>query len=256
MPVCLEKCRDIAHGGLRTHYGHWEGQGLSNAADMIYAALVLALDAAEPLWSLLGRLDAGDADLRARLRQLPKFGQGYAPVDAVGARLVSMMAEALEHQRTPLRSALALGHLAGGENMHIAYGLLMGPTLDGRHAGDNLGDSLAGSQGVTGTPTEVLRSLCTLDHSRLIAGNVSTLRLLPADFATAETRANVVALLRAYIAEGGSQLQLNVVDAATLRRAQAHPEGYRGLMVRVAGYSADFTQCGKVLQDEIIARLG
>jgi pyruvate-formate lyase len=89
-----------------------------------------------------------------------------------------------------------------------------------------------------------------------VAGNVSTLRLLPADFATPEARANVVALLRAYIAEGGSQLQLNVVDAATLRKAQAHPDEYRGLMVRVAGYSADFTQCGRKLQDEIIARLG
>jgi pyruvate-formate lyase len=254
MPVCLERCRDICHGGLRSHYGHWEGQGLSNAADMIYAALVLAFDEGEPLWSLLGRVDAEGAELRARLRSLPRFGQGHPSVDAVAARLVSMMAEALERQSTPLRSALMLGHLAGGENMHIAYGLVMGPTLDGRRAGETLGDSLAGSQGITRSPTEVLRSLCTLDHSRLIAGSVSTLRLLPQDFATAEARSKVVALIRAYVAEGGSQLQINTVDPATLRQAQAAPQDYRGLMVRVAGYSADFTQCGRVLQDEIISR--
>jgi len=53
---------------------------------------------------------------------------------------------------------------------------------------------------------------------------------------------------------GGSQLQLNVVDAATLRKAQVEPQEHRGLLVRVAGYSADFTQIGKSLQDEIIAR--
>jgi formate C-acetyltransferase len=53
---------------------------------------------------------------------------------------------------------------------------------------------------------------------------------------------------------GGSQLQCNMVDAATLRRAQACPQDYRGLMVRVAGYSAEFTHMGKTLQDEIIAR--
>ena len=255
MPVCLERCRDICHGGLRSHYGHWEGQGLSNAADMIYAALVLAFDEGEPLWALLGRVDAEDAALRARLRRLPRFGQGHPSVDAVAARVVSMMSEALERQSTPLRSALVLGHLAGGENMHIAYGLVMGPTLDGRRAGETLGDSLAGSQGITRSPTEVLRSLCTLDHSRLVAGNISTLRLLPQDFATAAARAKVAALIRAYMAEGGSQLQINTVDAATLRQAQAAPQDYRGLMVRVAGYSADFTQCGKALQDEIISRM-
>lgn len=256
MPVCLERCRDICHGGLRTHYGHWEGQGLTNAADMIYAALVLSCDEGEPLWSLFARLDAGEAELMARLRGMPRFGQGHAPVDSVGARLVSMMADALEQQRTPLRSALMLGHLAGGENMHIAYGMVMGATLDGRRAGETLGDSLAGSQAVTGAPTRVIQSLCTLDHSRMIAGNVSTLRLLPADFATPETRRKVVGLIRTFMAEGGSQLQINTLDAATLRKAQANPQDYRGLMVRVAGYSADFTQCGRVLQDEIISRTG
>jgi formate C-acetyltransferase len=254
MPVCLERCRDIAHGGLRSHYGHWEGQGLPNAADMIFAALVLALDEGRPLAELLRRLDEGDEAFTMRLRQLPKFGQGHAPVDAVGARLVSMMSEALERQRTPLREALVLGHLAGGENMHIAYGLVMGPTLDGRRAGETLADSLAGSQGVTGSPTAVVRSLCSLDHSRLIAGNVSTLRLLPADFKDEEARRKVVSLVRTFVAEGGSQLQINVLDAETLRRAQECPQEYRGLMVRVAGYSADFTHCGKTLQDEIISR--
>jgi formate C-acetyltransferase len=165
------------------------------------------------------------------------------------------MADALERRRTPLRSALVLGHLAGGENMHVAYGRRMGATLDGRRAGETLADSLAGSQGKTlAGPTAVIRSVCRLDHSRLIAGNVSTLRLNPADFATPGARRNVVALIRSFVALGGSQLQLNLVDAATLREAQAHPEAHRGLLVRVAGYSADFTEMGRHLQDEIIAR--
>ena len=88
----------------------------------------------------------------------------------------------------------------------------------------------------------------------MIAGNVSTLRLSERDFATAADRANVVSLIRAFVALGGSQLQINVADAATLRRAQADPARYEGLMVRVAGYSADFTRMGRALQDEIIAR--
>jgi formate C-acetyltransferase len=176
-------------------------------------------------------------------------------VDTIAARLVELLANALESRSTPLRRALVLGHLAGGENMHLCYGRLMGPTLDGRRAGEPLADSLAGAPGQTlGGPTAVIRSLCRLDHSRLVAGNVSTLRLNPSDFRTAEARHNVVSLIRTFVALGGSQLQLNLVDPATLRAAQADPEHYAGLLVRVAGYSADFTRMGRALQDEIIAR--
>jgi formate C-acetyltransferase len=76
----------------------------------------------------------------------------------------------------------------------------------------------------------------------------------PTDLATPDGRRNVAALVRAFVAGGGSQLQLNVADAATLRDAQAHPERYPDLLVRVAGYSAAFATLGKPLQDEIIAR--
>lgn len=254
MPVCLDRCKDVALGGAETHYGHWEAMGLPNAAEMLLAAERLGL-AAGRLPGLLEGLDAQDPATLAQLRSLPRFGNGDAEVDAIAARLVTMLADALERRNTPLRTALVLGHLAGGENMHIGYGLRMGPTLDGRKAGQPLADSLAASQGkATGGPTALIRSLCRLDHSRLIAGNISTLRLCPADFATEAERDKVVALIRTFVELGGSQLQINVADTQTLRRAQENPDSYEGLMVRVAGYSADFTHLGRSLQDEIIAR--
>ena len=256
MPVALERCKDIARGGAETHYGHWEAMGLPNAADMLHAAGRLAFDEGVPLAGLLARLDAGDPELLARLKRMPRFGNGNAEVDGIAARLVTLMADALERRSTPLRKALVLGHLAGGENMHIAYGALMGATLDGRRAGQTLADSLAGSQGQCAAgPTALVHSLCALDHSRLVAGNVSTLQLGPHELATPESRAKVVALIRSFVAMGGSQLQINVMDPQTLRRAQENPEEHRGLMVRVAGYSADFTRIGRTLQDEIIARV-
>lgn len=255
MPVVLERCHDLLRGGAESYFGHWEAIGLPNAADMVYAALQLGGEADTTLARLYARLDGGDPALHARLRALPKFGNDCAAVDEIGARLVHLLADALERRATPLRAALVLGHLAGGENMHIAYGRLMGATLDGRPAGEPLADSLAGAQGRTRAgPTAVVRSLCRLDHSRLVAGNVSTLRLSRADFASPRARADVVALIRGFVALGGSQLQINVVDAATLRAAQADPARHEGLMVRVAGYSAEFTHIGKTLQDEIIAR--
>jgi len=131
----------------------------------------------------------------------------------------------------------------------------MGATLDGRAPGSPLADSLAGSQACTTRgPTAVISSLCALDHSRMVAGNISTLRLSPSDFRSMSARDRVKALVRTFVAMGGSQLQINVADAETLRAAQARPEEYRGLLVRVAGYSADFTSIGRTLQDEIISR--
>jgi len=88
----------------------------------------------------------------------------------------------------------------------------------------------------------------------MVAGNVSTLRLTRSDCADALGRRKVVDLVRAFVALGGSQLQINAIDDADLRATQANPREYEGLMVRVAGYSADFTHIGTTLQDEIIAR--
>jgi len=256
MPVCLDKCKDVVHGGADSYIGQWEGMGLPNAADMIYAAESLAFDRGEEnLCSLFEGLEQHDPAVLARLRSLPKFGNNHAGVDAIGARLIRLVADALEKRSTPVRSALTLGHLAGGENMHLAYGMVMGPTLDGRAKGQTLADSLAGSQGYTTSgPTAVIRSVCSLDHSRLCAGNITTLRLSTTEFATPESRAKVVSLIRAFVAMGGSQLQMNVADAEVMRQAQKNPAAHSGLLVRVAGYSADFTGIGKTLQDEIIAR--
>lgn len=255
MPCCLARGVDMAHGGAESYYAHWAGVGLSNAADMLNTAESMAFSGGMALAELYARLDADDPALRSAIRDLPKFGNDAPAVDDLTHRVLVMLADALERRSTPLRQRLVLGHLSGGQNMHIDYGRIMGATLDGRRAGQPLADSLAGAQGrATSGPTALVASLCRLDHSRMVAGNVSTLLLNERNFATAESRRQVVSLLRTYMALGGSQLQLNVVDAATLRKAQEQPEEYRGLMVRVAGYSADFTHVGRTLQDEIIAR--
>jgi formate C-acetyltransferase len=255
MPCCLERCTDIGRGGAETYLAQWAGVGLPNATDMLYSAYQLMEVEGKSLAEAFRLLDSGDAALYARLNKLPKFGNDCEEVDAFGVELLNRIGNALERRRTPLRQALTFGHLSGGQNMHIDCGRLMGATLDGRKAGQTLSDSLAGAQGraVSG-PTALIRSICRLDHSKMSGGTVSTLMLNEKDMATPEGRLQVAALVKAYVVLGGSQLQINFVDAATLRCAQDSPEEYRGLMVRVAGYSAEFTHVGRKLQDEIIAR--
>ncbi len=255
MPCCLRNGRDAAHGGAETYMGHWEAVGLPNAVDMLSAAGTLRGELNMSLRELFEKLDAGDERVIRAARRVTKFGNDNPDKDTAANRLLTMMAQALERRRTAMRTKLTLGHLAGGENMHIAYGLQMGATLDGRRKGDPLADSLAGSQGVTTEgPTAVIRSLSRIDHSQLIAGSVCTLRLNRQDFSTVSNRSRIAALVRSYMQMGGGQLQLNAVDVEELRKAQASPEDHRGLIVRVAGYSADFTHLGKTLQDEIITR--
>lgn len=254
-PCCLENGQDVIRGGLKTYYGHWEAIGLPNAANMIYSANKFAWESKNSLADLMQKSEIEqDEELLQKLRRLPKFGIGDESVDCIAAKAVEILSRALESKSPGLRRNLLLGHLAGGENMHIAYGKHMPATLDGRRAGQPLADSMAGSQGVASPPTAVIKSICRLDHSRLQAGNVSTLRMTPADFATENDRRNVVALLRTFIAMGGSQLQINVLDTAVLRKAQEHPEEHAGIIVRVAGYSSAFDGLGKIVQDEIIAR--
>jgi formate C-acetyltransferase len=252
---CLEKGLDVMRGGAETYYGHWEAIGLPNAANMVYAANKTAWETGADLAELMRKLEDGQEEkLIQSLRHLQKFGRDQADVDEIAAKLIEILSLALESTRSGRRRKLLLGHLSGGENMHIAYGRHMPATLDGRRAGQPLADSIAGSQGDVSSPTAAIKSICRLDHSRLQAGNVSTLSMTPADFADENGRRNMTALLRAFVFLGGSQLQFNVLDTDILRKAQQNPEQYAGIIVRVAGYSAAFDGLGKTVQDEIIAR--
>jgi formate C-acetyltransferase len=85
-------------------------------------------------------------------------------------------------------------------------------------------------------------------------GASHTMSFSPAMLHDPEQRQKFVALLRAYAQVGGTCLQVNVIDANTLREAQRHPDEYRNLLVRVTGYNAYFVGLGKEIQDEIIAR--
>ncbi|MBF0244941.1 MAG: hypothetical protein HQL31_06675 [Planctomycetes bacterium] len=255
MPCCLKNGAAMSRGGAESYYGQWAGVGLPNAADMFFAAQNLCFEKGQSLRALLALVDSGDRQTMAMIRNLPKFGNGMREVDEWASVLLEKVSGELEKRSTPLRKAIFFGHLSGGQSINIDYGLHMGATLDGRRAGQPLADSLAGSHGNSRKgPTALIQSITSLDHSRLQAGNVSTLMLHQEDVRTSEARGQCAALVKCFFAQGGSQLQLNFVDAQTLRLAQQDPEGHRGLTIRIAGYSADFTGVARNIQDEVIAR--
>jgi pyruvate-formate lyase len=131
---------------------------------------------------------------------------------------------------------------------------VIGATPDGRRAGQPLSEGVSPVQGADRHgPTAVLKSVAKMDHGRT-GGTLLNQKFAPALLADEAGLTGLVKLVRTYFALGGHHVQFNVVDAATLRAAQAHPEEHRDLIVRVAGYSDYFCDLGKALQDEIIAR--
>ncbi len=131
---------------------------------------------------------------------------------------------------------------------------MTGATPDGREAGRPLSEGISPVQGADREgPTAVIKSVAKMDQVRT-GGTLLNQKLTPRLLADDAGLESFVRLVRTYFMLDGHHIQFNVVDAATLRKAQADPEAYRDLIVRVAGYSDYFCDLSQALQDEIIAR--
>ena len=138
--------------------------------------------------------------------------------------------------------------------MHVYFGEVIGALPDGRLAGVPLSEGISPVQGADRHgPTAVLRSAAKMDHART-GGTLLNQKFTPQVLESEDGMNGLVHLVRGYFNLDGHHIQFNVVDADTLRAAQANPEQYRSLIVRVAGYSDYFCDLSKELQDEIIAR--
>ena len=138
---------------------------------------------------------------------------------------------------------------------HIVYGMLCGATPDGRKKGEPLSDSVSPAQGTdVNGPTASIKSVANLEHVNFAQGTIFNMKLHPAALESKAGMAKWASMIRTYFDLGGWEIQFNVVDERTLRRAQEHPENYRNLIVRVAGYSDYFVDLTPALQEEIILR--
>lgn len=143
---------------------------------------------------------------------------------------------------------------------HVVYHLsrllrqMMNATPNGRLAGRAISDGTSPSHGAdTHGPSAVIKSLGKLDQVKS-GGTLLNQRFLPSLLKHDEDIAKLASLIRSYFALGGHHIQFNIVDTATLHAAQKHPEEYRDLLVRVAGYSDYFNDMNTDLQYDVIAR--
>jgi len=256
---CADSGRDITQGGARHNYITVEGIALATAVDSVAAVKRLVFDerkvSMEELLAALRSNFEGYEEMRQTLRnKAPKFGNDDPYADDLGREVSQFWTEeAFRHTSPATGRRYRGGYLSW--NYWVAYAPTTAATPDGRRRGTFLSNGVCPVDGVDREgPTAVVKSVGQLGLETAPNGASHTISLSPSLVGDSEHREKLAALLRAYGLVGGTALQINVLDAATLRAAQADPDAYRNLLVRVTGYNAYFVMLGKEIQDEIIAR--
>ena len=192
-------------------------------------------------------------ELRAMIDEVPKFGNDNEEVDMFARDVAYTYTRPLLNYRNPRGGQFQAGLYPVSAN--VPLGAQTGATPDGRLAHTPVADGVSPSAGkdVYG-PTAAANSVSKLDHGIASNGTLFNHKFHPTALSGEKGLENFVALIRSYFDQKGSHMQFNVVDRETLLDAQAHPEKYAHLVVRVAGYSALFTTLSKSLQDDIIRR--
>jgi formate C-acetyltransferase len=255
---CLESGADSAAGGARFNFLTVEGVALATAADSLAAVKKLVYEEGQvPMGELLEALKAnleGHESLRQTLlNKAPKYGNDDAYADEIAREVSRFWTEEVFRHTSPTGKRYRGGYLSW--NYWVAYAPTTAATPDGRRRGQFLSNAVCPVNGVDRKgPTAVIKSVGHLGLETAPNGASHTISLSPSLMRSAEQRQKLMALLRAYDKVGGTCLQVNVIDADTLRQAQKHPDEYRNLLVRVTGYNAYFVGLGKEIQDEIISR--
>lgn len=254
---CVARGRDITAGGARYNYHGCAAIGIPNAADSLAAldALVFRERRVSPEQlhaALLADYEGEETLRQLLLRRAPKYGNDVEAVDRLAAEVTRRFCEALSEFRS-VRDGRFLPSLFSFTLM-LPLGKLTGALPDGRRAGEPLAYSISPAQGRDASGfTALLWSLGKLPND-LVAASTSAIVEVEPSLLEGEGMQRFVDALQVAIAQGVGQLQVNVVTAETLRRAQEHPEEYPNLCVRVSGFSQKFNLLSREMQDHIIAR--
>ena len=254
---CIRNGKDYMCGGARYNSSYVQGVGLGSITDMLTALRYHVYDkktiAMETMEKALANDFKGFEELQYQLvYHTPKYGNDDDYADEQEVQVFDMYYDVLSGHKSPRGADYRVNMLP--TTCHVYFGKVTGATPDGRNAWKVLSEGISPVQGAdTNGPTAVIRSAAKIDHIKT-GGTLLNQKFTPSLLSTEEGCNNLVHLIRAYFRMDGHHIQFNVVDADTLREAQKHPENYRDLIVRVAGYSDYFNDLGEDLQNEIICR--
>ena len=254
---CIEKGKDYYSGGARYNTTYIQCTGLGTITDCFTAlkkhvfedhryTMNALLEACKKNWE-------GEEVMRQYIRNhTPFFGNDDVYADEIAVRVYDDLVKAIEGRPNTRGGRTQLNMLS--TTCHNYFGSVCGATPNGRLAHFAISDGTSPAHGSdTHGPTAVIKSLGKLDQTKS-GGTLLNVRFVPQLLKRDEDQKKLASLIRTYFKFGGHHIQFNIVDTATLHDAQQHPDEYRDLLVRVAGYSDYFNDMTEQLQNEIIAR--
>jgi formate C-acetyltransferase len=254
---CIVSGTDYHDGGARYNTTYIQGVGLGSLTDMmsairyhVYERKTLSMEA---LLAALTDDFSGQEPVRLMLlNKTPRYGNDDDRADGIMKSIFDAYFQAVDGRKNTKNGTYHINLLP--TTCHVYFGSVTGATPDGRHASEPLSEGISPVQGADRHgPTAVLKSAAKMDHVRT-GGTLLNQKFTPQLLKTDADLDRLVQLVRTYFKLDGHHIQFNVADAATLRDARRHPEKYRDLIVRVAGYSDYFCDLTPALQEEIIAR--
>ena len=254
---CIEKGMDYNDGGARYNTNYIQGVGLGTATDSLAAIKHNVFDKkiitiAELLKALQTDFQ-GNEPLRQRLlNKTPKYGNDDDYADEITRAIFEAYYEAIDGKPNTKGGCYRINFLP--TTVHIYFGKAVGATPDGRKAGEPVSEGVSPVQGADRKgPTAVIKSVSKIDHART-GGTLLNQKFTPHLLADEDGLDKLGSLIRTYFKLDGHHIQFNVISSETLRDAQKHPEKYRDLIIRIAGYSDYFVDLSPELQNEIIKR--
>ncbi len=257
MDGCMENGRDMMHGGAKYNSTGTAILGIGTVIDSLSAIKYMVYD--KKLCTAKELHDAVIADwkgyelLRQQvINEVPHYGNGDPYADEL-ASWVSDLYTSRTYTYENSRGKYRPGIYSAGA--HVLHGYQTWATPDGRLNGQPISDSASPSHGVIKNgPTGVARSVLALNPSNFGNGLQFNMKFHPSSIEGQGGTEKMKQFIQSFFKQGGMQLQYNIVDADTLKQAQANPDDYKDLVVRVAGFSAYFVELYEDLQNELINR--
>lgn len=254
---CIDKGKDYYSGGARYNTTYIQCTGLGTITDCFTTlkkhvfedhryTMDQLLKACEKNWE-------GEEVLRQYIRNhTPFFGNDDEYADSIAVRVYEDLVKAIEGRPNTRGGQTHLNMLS--TTCHNYFGSVCGASVNGRFARFAISDGTSPAHGSDSHgPTAVIKSLGKLDQTKS-GGTLLNVRFTPQLFKRDEDIRKCASMIRTYFKFGGHHIQFNIVDTQTLLDAQKHPDQYKDLLVRVAGYSDYFNDMTEQLQNEIIAR--
>jgi formate C-acetyltransferase len=257
MGGCMEKGKDVMFGGAKYNGSGIPGIGIGNVADSLYMIKHLCFDTKKcttrELHDALLHNWQGYEDLQQYIKSSNlHYGNAVPEVDALAAWASETFAETVTSCTGPRGSYTAAMFPV---TANVIFGMMTGATPDGRSAGLPLADGISPVQQMDKNgPTAIIRSVATIDQTMFANGTLLNMKFSPSALNGKDGIAKLSQLIQTYFELGGMELQINVISAETLKDAQKHPENYKNLVVRVAGFSAFFVELHITGQNDLISR--